>query len=99
MGVTVNVDSVFDFDMGRMNSARFILGARRVGCDTPFMGRRGDVLATHRFCLLLMATGDVATNRANLSKQLQARFEAQSVNKNEKIDLVSRAICCKNLAN
>jgi hypothetical protein len=38
MGVTVNVDGVFDFDMRRVNG-RFVLRARRVGRDATFVGR------------------------------------------------------------
>jgi hypothetical protein len=71
MGVAMNIDGVFDLDVRRMNRAGFVLCARSVGSDAAFVSRRGNIMSAHRFGLLGLAVGDVATIRADLSKHLE----------------------------
>ena len=85
MGMAMDVDGVFDFDMRRMDHARFVLGARGVGCDAAFMGRGRNDMGAHRFGLLGLAVGDVATICGEFVKgiwtvigvRLEARGERQ----------------------
>jgi hypothetical protein len=70
MGVAMDVDGVFDFDVRRMNNARLVLRARGIGRDATFMGRRGNNVAAHGFSLLGLAGVDVATVGAPLSKRI-----------------------------
>jgi hypothetical protein len=68
MGVAMDVDGIFDFDMRWMDYAGFVLRARGVGCDAAFVGRRGNYVGAHGFSLLDLAADDVATVALGLSK-------------------------------
>jgi hypothetical protein len=52
MSVAVDVDGVFDFDVGRMNYAWLILGSRRIGSYTALLGRGGNDILIHGIGLL-----------------------------------------------
>jgi hypothetical protein len=49
VGVTVNIDSVFYFNMGRVDFTGFILGAGGIRGHASFMSWSGNDIFAHRF--------------------------------------------------
>ena len=54
MSMAMDVDGVFDFDMRRMHDAGFVLRARCVGGDAPFVRRGRNNILGHGFLLLCL---------------------------------------------
>src|SRR5262249_57468750 len=49
VGVAVNIDSVFYFNMGRVDFTGFILGAGGIGSYAPLLSWSGNDIFAHRF--------------------------------------------------
>src|SRR4029077_8313791 len=73
VGMTVDIDGVFDFDMRRMHDAGLVLRARCIGSHTPFMSRsRNDIVSHTISSSKSMPYQRVTSDATNVSVQFES---------------------------
>src|SRR5262245_18333124 len=77
VGVTVNIDSVFYFNMGRVDFTGFILGAGGIGSYAPFLSRGGNDIFAHRFISPAIKSNFI--NDGRFFKAISAQFGFSSL--------------------